>query len=108
MPVEDSSTGGPHWAAIDNHSLTATGAPTRLVFSNSFVARTGVDGNHRMYMLDVDPATGALAYDQAFRDEQTDALGVDFNRQDWPNHPDIGFYKPHAMVWVCPPGVCAR
>jgi hypothetical protein len=104
--VDDSSTGGPHWAAIDNHSLTPAGAPTRLVFSNSFVARTGVDGNHRMYMVDVDPATGALAYDQSFRDEQTGALGVDFNRQSWPNHPGVGFYKPHAMVWVCPPGVC--
>jgi hypothetical protein len=106
LPVEDSSTGGPHWAAIDNHSLTATGAATRLVFSNSFVARTGVDGNHRMYMVDVDPATGALTYDDSFRDEQTDALGVDFNRQHWPNHPGAGFYKPHAMVWVCPPGMC--
>jgi hypothetical protein len=19
---------------------------------------------------------------------------------------DAGFYKPHAMVWVCPPGLC--
>ncbi|HKY76042.1 MAG TPA: hypothetical protein VJS45_07875 [Acidimicrobiia bacterium] len=106
LPVEDSTTGGPHWAAIDNHSLTATSAPTRLVFSNSFVARTGVDGNHRMYMVDVDPATGALAYDQSFRDEETGTLGVEFNRRNWPNNPDVGFYKPHAMVWVCPPGVC--
>ena len=106
LRVDDRSTGGPHWAAIDNHSLTPTGAPTRLVFSDSFVARTGVDGNHRMYMVDVDPATGALSYDPAFRDETDGAPGVDFNRRDWPNHPDAGFYKPHAMVWVCPPGVC--
>jgi hypothetical protein len=106
LRVEDDSNGGPHWAAIDNHSLTPTGAPTRLAFSNSFVARTGVDGNHRMYMVDVDPATGALTYDQSFRDEETRAPGVDFNRRNWPNHPDAGFYKPHAMVWVCPPGVC--
>ena len=69
--------------------------------------RTGVDGNHRMYMVDVDPATGALSYDQSFRDEETGtAAGVDFNRRNWPNHPDAGFYKPHAMVWVCPPGIC--
>lgn len=106
LRVDDRSNGGPHWAAIDNHSLTPTGAPTRLVFSNSFVARTGVDGNHRMHMVDVDPATGALAYDQSFRDEKTGAPGVDFNRRNWPNNPDAGFYKPHAMVWVCPPGVC--
>jgi len=107
LRVDDTSNGGPHWGAIDNHSLTPTGAPTRLVFSDSFVARTGVDGNHRMYMVDVDPATGALSYDQSFRDEETGtAAGVDFNRRNWPNHPDAGFYKPHAMVWVCPPGIC--
>jgi hypothetical protein len=108
LRVEDRSNGGPHWAAIDNHSLTPTGAPTRLVFSNSFVARTGVDGNHRMHMVDVDPATGALSYDESFRDEKTGEPGVDFNRRNWPNNPDVGFYKPHAMVWVCPPGVCPR
>ncbi|MEW6471380.1 MAG: hypothetical protein AB1679_03835 [Actinomycetota bacterium] len=67
---------------------------------------SGVDGNHRLYMVDVDPATGALAYDQSFRDEKDGALGVDFNRRHWPRNPDAGFYKPHAMVWVCPPGVC--
>jgi hypothetical protein len=105
LPVDDASNGGPHWGAIDNHSRTPTGAPTRLVFSNSFVARTGVDGNHRMYVVDVDPATGALAYDESFRDE-AGAPGVEFNRRNWPGNPDAGFYKPHAMVWVCPPGVC--
>ena len=106
LRVDDRSNGGPHWGAIDNHSLTPTGAPTRLVFSDSFVARTGVDGNHRMYMVDVDPATGALSYDQSFRDEETGALGVGFNRRNWPYNLNAGFYKPHAMVWVCPPGIC--
>ncbi len=106
LHVQDSTNGGPHWGAIDNHSLMPSGAPTRLVFSNSFVARTGVDGNHRMYMVDVDPTTGALAYDQSFRDETSLTLGVEFNRRNWPNNPDAGFYKPHAMVLVCPPGVC--
>ena len=106
LRVDDRSNGGPHWGAVDNHSLTPTGAATRLVFSDSFVARTGVDGNHRVYMVDVDPATGALSYDQSFQDENDGLLGVEFNRRNWPNHPDAGFYKPHAMVWVCPPGVC--
>jgi hypothetical protein len=106
LHVEDGTTGGPHWGAIDNHSLTPSGAPTRLVFSNSFVARTGVDGDHRMYRVDVDPATGALTYDQTFRDEKDGAFGVNFNRRHWPKNPDAGFYKPHAMVWVCPPGIC--
>jgi hypothetical protein len=78
------------------------------VFSDSFVARTGVDGNHRMYMVNVDPATGALSYDPSFKDEPTGPLGVAFNRRDWPFNAGAGFYKPHAMVWVCPPGVCPR
>jgi hypothetical protein len=108
LRVDDNTSGGPHWGAIDNHSLTPTGAPTRLVFADSFVARTGVDGNHRLYMVNVDPATGVLSYDQSFRDKETDALGVEFNRRYWPKNPDIGFYKPHAMVWVCPPGLCPR
>jgi hypothetical protein len=108
LRVDDTSNGGPHWGAIDNHSLTPTGAPTRLVFSDSFVARTGVDGNHRMYMVNVDPATGALSYDPSFKDEPTGPLGVAFNRRDWPFNAGAGFYKPHAMVWVCPPGVCPR
>jgi hypothetical protein len=47
-----------------------------------------------------------LSYDNTFRDENTGSLGVDFNRRDWPGSPDAGFYKPHSMLWVCPPGVC--
>jgi hypothetical protein len=100
--VDDATTGGPHWGALDNHRYTATGAPTRFLFSNYFVARTGYDGNHRVYMVDVDPVTGKLSYDNTFRDENTGALGIDFNRRDWPGHPDGGFYKPHSMLFVTP------
>jgi hypothetical protein len=106
--VKDPTTGGPHWGALDNHTNTADGYPTRLTFSNYFVSRTGVDGDHRFYVVDIDPASGKLSYDQAFRDERTGALGVNFNRRDWPGSPAAGFYKPHSMVWVCPPGVCPR
>jgi hypothetical protein len=102
--VDDTTTGGPHWGALDNFSLTETGAPTRLLFSNYFVARTGYDGNHRLYMVNVDPKTGALSYDNDFRDEKTGALGVNFNRRDWPGVKDGGYYKPHSMVFVTPQG----
>lgn len=108
LTVDDPTSGGPHWAALDNHSLTADGFPTRLVFSNYFVARSGVDGDHRLYLVDVDPASGRLSYDQSWRDEVTGRLGTDFNRSDWPGNPQAGFYKPHSMVWVCPPGVCPK
>lgn len=106
VTVDDPTSGGPHWGALDNHSLTASGAPTRLVFSDYFVARSGVDGDHRLFMVNVNPATGKLSYDRTWRDEVTGKLGTDFNRTDWPGNPGAGFYKPHSMVWVCPPGVC--
>jgi hypothetical protein len=105
VTVDDNTSGGPHWAGLDNHTMTPDKTPTRMIFSDYFVARTGYDGNHRFYMLDIDPATGALSYDQDFRDENTGGLGIDYNRRDWPGHPDAGFYKPHSMVWVTPPGV---
>lgn len=107
LEVKDVTSGGPHWAALDNHSLDQNGTPWRLTFSNYFVSRTGVDGDHRFYTVDVSPE-GKLSYDRDFRDENTGALGVNFNRRDWPGSPDAGFYKPHSMLWVCPPGICPK
>jgi hypothetical protein len=107
LKVDDPTGGGPHWAALDNHSLRADGSPQRLVFSDYFVARTGIDGDHRFYTVDISP-DGKLSYDQDFRDENTGALGVNFNRRNWPGSPDAGFYKPHSMLWVCPPGICPK
>jgi hypothetical protein len=107
LKVDDPTSGGPHWAALDNHSLRADGSPERLVFSDYFVARTGIDGDHRFYTVDIGP-DGKLSYDEDFRDENTGALGVNFNRRNWPGSPDAGFYKPHSMLWVCPPGICPK
>jgi hypothetical protein len=104
--VHDPTTGGPHWADLDNHSIDADGYPTRLTFDDYFVARTGVDGDHRLYMVDIS-RTGNLTYDRSFIDEQNASLGVGFNRSDWYGFPDAGFYKPHGMVWTCPPTDCA-
>lgn len=106
LNVDDKTTGGPHWAALDNQSLTADGTPTRLAFSNYFVARSGVDGNHRLYSVNIDPRTGRMSYDNTWRDEVTGQVGTNFNRTGWPGNPNVGFYKPHSMVWACPPGIC--
>jgi hypothetical protein len=106
LTVDDRTSGGPHWAAIDNHSLTADGSPTRLAFSDYFVSRSGVDGNHKLYSVDVNPRNGKMSYDRTWHDEVTGKLGVNFNRANWPGNPGVGFYKPHSMLWVCPPGVC--
>lgn len=108
LTVDDPTSGGPHWGALDNHSLMPDGSPTRMVFSDYFVARSGVDGDHRLFMVDVDPATGKLSYDASWRDEVTGRMGTDFNRTDWPGNPGAGHYKPHSMVWVCPPGICPK
>jgi hypothetical protein len=105
LPVNDITSGGPHWGALDNHSIDQNGVPWRLTFSNYFVSRTGVDGDHRFYNVDVAP-DGKLSYNENFRDEKTGSLGVNFNRRNWPGNPDAGFYKPHSEVWVCPPGIC--
>jgi hypothetical protein len=108
LTVDDNTSGGPHWAGLDNHNLTPEGTPTRMLFCDYFVARTGYDGNHRCYMANIDPASGALSYDTDFRDENNGSLGIDYNRKDWPNHPDAGFYKPHSMVWVVPEAVAGN
>jgi hypothetical protein len=105
LPVKDITSGGPHWGALDNHTVDQNGVPWRLTFSNYFVSRTGVDGDHRFYNVDVAP-DGKLSYNDNFRDEKTGSLGVNFNRRDWPGSPDAGFYKPHSELWVCPPGIC--
>jgi len=104
--VHDPTTGGPHWGSLDDHSTDAEGYPTRMAFDDYFVARTGVDGDHRLYVADI-ARDGNLTYDRSFVDEENASLGVDFNRSDWYGFPDGGFYKPHAMTWVCPPTDCA-
>jgi hypothetical protein len=105
--VHDPTSGGPHWADLDNHSIDANGYPTRLAFDDYFVARTGVDGDHRLYVANIS-RDGNLTYDRSFIDEQNASLGVDFNRADWYGFPDGGFYKPHAMTWICPPTDCSN
>jgi hypothetical protein len=107
LPVNDITSGGPHWGALDNHTLDQNGTPWRLTFSDYFVSRTGVDGDHRFYNVNV-ASDGKLSYDDTFRDEKTGSLGVNFNRRNWPGSPDAGFYKPHSEIWVCPPGICTN
>ncbi len=114
VPVNDTTTGGPHWGTFDNFTLTSvtitdpqTGRPfvdthalTRAAFANYFVSRTGVDGNHKLCMLNVNPVTGDLSYDNAFIDEKEGTPCVQFNRHSWPGGATSGYYKPHAMLFV--------
>jgi hypothetical protein len=114
VPINDPTSGGPHWAEYDNFSLAAvpitdpkTGqqvidyhAPTRIAEANYFVARTGVDGNHTLCMINMDPTSGALSLDTNFIDETEGTPCVQFNRRDWPDPTVKGFYKPHSMLFV--------
>lgn len=114
VPINDPTSGGPHWGEYDNFRLAAvkikdpaTGkevidyhAPTRIAEANYFVARTGVDGNHTVCMINIDPVTGSLSLDTNFIDETEGTPCVQFNRRDWPDPTIKGFYKPHSMLFV--------
>jgi hypothetical protein len=110
VPIRDSvSPGvgvGPHWGALDNFTLGRDGLyheatdTRRIVVSDYFVARSGIDGDHRICMLDV-ARSGALSLDQSFRDEVTGQPCINFNRQNWP-HGSVGFARPHGVVFVVP------
>jgi hypothetical protein len=104
LPFQDTTSGGPHWGALDNFQLGQDGFyhettdVRRISVANYFVARTGIDGNHKVYMVDVD-ATGHLSLDQSFVDENDGTPGVSFNRTGWP-HGNFGNAKPHSQLFV--------
>lgn len=62
------------------------------------MARTGLDGDHRVCMVDIGP-DGKLTEDTAFTDENTKQSCVSFNRERWP-HGAFGNAKPHSMLFV--------
>ncbi|MGH3354627.1 MAG: hypothetical protein ACRDOJ_01935 [Nocardioidaceae bacterium] len=96
--------GGPHWGALDNLRLGSDGyyhetdTPQRLAYSNYFVARTGLDGDHRVCLADLG-TDGRMSADQSFVDEFTGTSCLDFDRESWP-HGDVGPAKPHSMLFV--------
>jgi hypothetical protein len=99
------AAGGPHWGAYDNFQAGPDGLyhetsePARLALSNYFVARTGNDGDHKVNLVDLDPATGQASLDKSFTDEFTHEVGINFNRKSWP-HGDFGNAKPHSELFV--------
>jgi hypothetical protein len=76
----------PHWIAID-------GSGTRAVV-NSAGAGTG----NRLYMINVNLATGALTIDEQFRDATAQRAGVSFTGKTWP-HGFTGKAVPHGTVF---------
>lgn len=76
----------PHWIAIDR-----TG---RRVVLNSAGAGTG----NRLFVVDFDPASGALTLDERFRDAGAPRAGVSFTGKAWP-HGFTGTAIPHGTVF---------
>jgi hypothetical protein len=74
----------PHWLSPDS-----TGR--RLVINS------GEGGDHRVYLIDFDPATGALRLDERFRDPGSDRPGVSLDGKAWP-HGFQGDAFPHGAV----------
>ncbi|MDX8145881.1 hypothetical protein SK854_27490 [Lentzea sp. BCCO 10_0061] len=95
---------GPHWGAYDNFELGSDGfyreitSPKRIAVSNYFVARTGLDGDHKVNVVKIGP-NGQLTLDTSFKDEFSGQVGVNFNRKDWPHGP-FGNAKPHSELFV--------
>jgi hypothetical protein len=104
LPVADNTTGGPHWGTLDNYARNSDGTYSettdirRISIANYFVARTGIDGNHKVCMVDVSPE-GKMALDRKFVDENRGGACVDFNRTHWP-HGDFGDAKPHSQLFI--------
>jgi hypothetical protein len=108
VPIRDDvspGTGvGPHWGASDNFVRSHRGFYTetehisRFATADYFVNAVGLDGDHRVCMFDLSPA-GAVALDKSFRDENTGAPCISFNRQNWPQG-RAGFARPHGVLFV--------
>lgn len=100
----DEAGQGPHFGTVDNFELGSDGKyhetdqPTRLAVSDYFVSRSGVDGDHKVWMLTLGK-DGDLSIDKDFRDEFTHQPGVNFNRTMWPHGP-FGNAKPHKELFV--------
>ncbi|HZP61973.1 MAG TPA: hypothetical protein VFB28_01055 [Terriglobales bacterium] len=75
----------PHWIASDSTN--------RRIILNS-----GEYGEHRLYMINFDPQTGALKLDERFRDPGSDRAGVSMDGKSWP-HGFKGDAYAHGTVF---------
>ncbi len=79
------STFSPHWMALDEGG-------SRLVVN---------DGKARMFLVTLDPRTGALEIDGSFREPGASVPGISFAREDWA-HGTSGAAVPHGSVFARP------
>ena len=67
--VEFDSLQKPHWLASDGQRI---------------VVASQIGGEGRLWMMDIDPDTGQLTIDEAFRNEGSDRPGFSFGQEVWP------------------------
>ena len=75
----------PHWIAADESR--------RRIVLNS-----GEYGDHRLFIVNFDPQTGALSLDKSFRDAGSEQPGVSMEGKSWP-HGFKGDAYPHGTVF---------
>ena len=76
----------PHWLAIDPSGR-------RLVLNSA-----GYTKSNRLFVIDFDPASGALSIDDNFRDAGSARPGIDLTGKTWP-HGFSGKPVPHGTVF---------
>jgi hypothetical protein len=76
----------PHWLAIDPSGR-------RLVLNSA-----GYTKSNRLFVINFDPATGALSIDDRFRDVGSTRPGIDLTGKTWP-HGFSGKPVPHGTVF---------
>lgn len=76
----------PHWISIE------PGGERVVLTSGNGATRT------RVLMINLDPETGEIEFDPAFRDPGSEQIGVEFDRLEWP-HGASGPAKPHGAVF---------
>jgi hypothetical protein len=65
------------------------------------VLNSGEYGDHRLFMVNFDPQTGALTLDGRFRDPGSERMGVSMDGKSWP-HGFHGEAYPHGTVFSRP------
>jgi hypothetical protein len=65
------------------------------------VLNSGEYGDHRLFMVNFDPQTGALTLDGRFRDPGSERTGVSMDGKSWP-HGFHGDAYPHGTVFSRP------
>jgi hypothetical protein len=89
----------PHWISFEPGGRRVV-LTSSTVEDDAGLAEETLMGATRtkILLVDIDPETGEMSFDERFRDHVTGQIGVDFNRASWP-HGETGPAKPHGAVF---------